>query len=253
MLRLPTLFGVFALALAAAPAAAQNGDGLKAPFGPGERAEYAVGYGPIPAGSMTLAVVDRVTFEGRPAYHLRMTAKSNQAVSFVFELSANEESWLDAERFESLRYRRRNVEDDEVRTKDVRFDHERGVRIVREDGETKTRPTSPGAVDPVSTLFYLRLLPLEPGTRFTLENQADPADNPVVVKVLKRERIKVPAGSFDALLLDVAVETDSGIFKKGGENRLWVTADERRLPIRISSKVGLGSFKAELLEYARGR
>jgi hypothetical protein len=64
--------------------------------------------------------------------------------------------------------------------------------------------------------------------------------------------VRVPAGTYDAFVLDLDVTTDSGLFKKGGENRIWVTADARHVPVRISSKIGLGSFEAELVDYARG-
>ena len=85
-----------------------------------------------------------------------------------------------------------------------------------------------------------------------LRNQADPNDNPLTIEVLKQERIKVPAGSFDTYVLDLDVTTDGGLFKKGGENRIWVTTDARHVPVKISSRIGVGSFEAELVDYARG-
>ena len=101
-------------------------------------------------------------------------------------------------------------------------------------------------------IYYLRLLPYEQGARFTLRNQADPDDNPITVRVLKKERLKVPAGTFETWAVELGLTTDSGVFKKGSDNRIWVTADERHLPIKLSSKMGLGSFQAELVRYSPG-
>jgi hypothetical protein len=70
--------------------------------------------------------------------------------------------------------------------------------------------------------------------------------------VVKRERVKVPAGTFDTWVVELGLETDSGVFKKGGDNRLWLTTDARHLPVKISSKVGLGNFQAELVSYEPG-
>jgi len=41
----------------------------------------------------------------------------------------------------------------------------------------------------------------------------------------------------------------SGVFKKSpkGILRVWYSADNRRIPIKISSKVVVGSFTAQLL------
>lgn len=243
MLRLTTFL---CLALAA-PAAAQT-QATSVPFNPGERMEYAVSYGVLPAGTMSLAVEDLGPYEGRQAYHLVLEARSNRAVSFVFELATREESWFDAHELYSLRYKRDQTENDKERDKDVRYDQSRNLRI--ENGEAL--PASPRAVDPIASMYYLRTLNPRVGATYVLRNQADPGDNPLTVRILKRERIRVPAGSFDTFVVDLDVKTNSGLFRKGGENRIWVTADARRIPVRISSKVGLGAFQAELVDYVRG-
>ncbi|MDX1624723.1 MAG: DUF3108 domain-containing protein [Gemmatimonadota bacterium] len=253
MQRILTILGLTLSLAVTVPLRAQNGSSNpslpEAPFAPGERMEYEVSYGVVPAGTMSLSIDDLVTYEGRPAYHILFDAETNRAASYVFQIDTHEESWLDAERFHSLRYRKRSIEEGERRVRDYRFDQRRHLRI-EPDGETK--PASENAVDQLSFIYFLRQLPLEPRMKIVLTNQADPDDNPVVVRVRKRERIKVPAGSFETLVLDMEVKTDSGVFKKGGENRIWVTDDDRKVPVRISSKMGLGSFRAQLVEYDRG-
>lgn len=220
------------------------------PFKPGERLDFSLGYGPLPAGSMAIRIADLETFEGRPAYHIVFTAETNAAVSFVYELATNEESWFDAAELYSLRYTRHAVENDKVRDREYWFDQENNLRI-EPDGETK--PASPRAVDQLSMMYYIRLLPLRVGAKFVLENSADPNDNPLTIRVVKRERLKVPAGTFETYQVELDFRTDSGIFKKGGENRVWLTADEARIPVKLTSKIGLGSIAAELVDFALGR
>lgn len=218
-------------------------------FAPGERLEYVVSYGPVPAGSMELEVVDLTSYEGRPAFHFASDVQSNRAVSYIYEIASREEAWLDAEELYSLRYKRESVENDRSHDRDYTFDQERHLRI---EPDGNTRPASPRAVDQLSMIYYLRLLPYEQGARFTLRNQADPDDNPITVRVLKKERLKVPAGTFETWAVELGLTTDSGVFKKGSDNRIWVTADERHVPIKLSSKMGLGSFQAELVRYSPG-
>lgn len=237
--------------LHALPARAQtqasHGGGLA--FQPGERLEYAVSYGPVPAGSMELKVVDLTSYEGRRAYHFASDVESNRAVSYIYEIASREEAWLDAEELYSLRYKRESVENDRSHDRDYTFDQERNLRI-EPDGDVK--PASPRAVDQLSMIYYLRLLPYDQGARFTLRNQADPDDNPIIVRVLKKERLKVPAGTFETWAVELGLATDSGVFKKGSDNRIWITADERHVPVKLSSKIGLGSFQAELVRYEPG-
>lgn len=244
--RLAPLLGLLALATTAA---AQTASGPVS-FNAGERMEYVVSYGIIPAGTMTLEMAGLETYAGQPAYHATFRAQSNRAVSFLYELTSTEESWFDARELYSLRYRRVSTEKGKTRERDYRFDQERHLRI-EAGGEVK--PTSPRAVDQLAVLYYLRALPLAPGKSFILRNQADPDNNPLKLRVLKQERIKVPGGTFDTYVLDLDVKTDSGVFKKGGENRVWVTRDDRHVPVRIASKIGLGSFQAELVDYVSGR
>lgn len=246
MLRVPGLLAI-AAALAAAPASAQTGGSAlpETPFDVGERLEFSVGYGPLPAGSMAIEIQDLTTFRGTPAYHIVFDAETNKAVSFVYELDSHEESWFDAVRFRSLRYLKRSVENDKQYTREYRFDQDAHLRITPE-GEAKS--ASPHAVDQLAFMYYLRLLPLKPGAKFVLNNSADPNDNPVTIRVLKKERVKVPAGTYETWVLDLDVTTDNGVFKKGGENRIWLTADDARFPVKLSSKIGLGSFQAELVE-----
>jgi hypothetical protein len=241
---LPALF-------AAVPASGQTrvaNDGETA-FKPGETLQFAVSYGPVPAGTMELRVVERVVVGDRPAYHFASEVESNRAVSYVYQIESREEAWLDAVRLHSLKYRRDSVEKGKPRDREYTFDQARQVRI---DADGEVKPTSPNAVDQLSMFYYLRLLPYDQGERFTLRNQADPDDNPLTVRVLKRERVKVPAGTFDTWVVELGLETDSGVFKKGGDNRLWLTTDARHLPVKISSKVGLGNFQAELVSYEPG-
>lgn len=237
--------------LAAVPASGQTrvAHDRELAFKPGESLDFAISYGPVPAGSMELRVVELTALGDRPAYHFASEVESNRAVSYVYQIESKEEAWFDADRLHSLKYRRDSVEKGKPRDREYTFDQARQVRVAA-DGEVK--PTSPNAVDQLSMIYYLRLLPYDQGSRFTLRNQADPDDNPLTVRVLKRERIKVPAGTFDAWVVELGLQTDSGVFKKGGDNRLWLTTDARHLPVKISSKIGLGTFEAELVDFEPG-
>ena len=243
----------FALAalLAAVPASGQTqvANDREMAFKPGESLEYAISYGPVPAGSMALRVVERTLLGDRPAYHFASEVESNRAISYVYQIASREEAWLDADRLHSLKYRRDSVEKGKERDREYTFDQARQVRV---DADGEVKPTSPNAVDQLSMFYYLRLLPFDQGSKFTLRNQADPGDNPLTVRVLKRERVKVPAGTFDTWVVELGLQTDSGVFKKGGDNRLWLTTDARHLPVKISSKIGIGNFQAELVSYEPG-
>jgi hypothetical protein len=45
----------------------------------------------------------------------------------------------------------------------------------------------------------------------------------------------------------------TGLFVKEGRLRIWLTDDDRRIPVRMRSKVAIGSVSADLEAYASGR
>jgi hypothetical protein len=73
-------------------------------------------------------------------------------------------------------------------------------------------------------------------------------------KVIGRETVQVPSGSFDTFLVEPEMELIDGVFKKSKNAKLhiWVTADSRQMPVRIKSGVKVGSFVAELVSYELG-
>ena len=73
----------------------------------------------------------------------------------------------------------------------------------------------------------------------------------MVVKVLGREEIDVPAGRFDCLILEPLL-TATGIFKHEGQIKVWVTDDRLHMPVLMKSKVLVGSIYAELEEFKLG-
>jgi len=72
---------------------------------------------------------------------------------------------------------------------------------------------------------------------------------PLVVHVLKREKIKVPAGKFDCLVVEPFLRGPGIFISKGKKLVVWLTADERRIPVRMRSEVFIGHVSAELTDY----
>ena len=60
----------------------------------------------------------------------------------------------------------------------------------------------------------------------------------------------MPAGTFQAIGTIPEMKNLSGVFKKSpkGILRVWYSNDFRRIPVKISSKVVVGSFTARLVE-----
>jgi hypothetical protein len=67
------------------------------------------------------------------------------------------------------------------------------------------------------------------------------------IQVLRKEKISVLAGEFNTILVKPLLESE-GIFMKTGEMYIWLTDDDRRIPVRFTSKAIIGKFTAILAE-----
>jgi hypothetical protein len=69
-------------------------------------------------------------------------------------------------------------------------------------------------------------------------------------RVMKREKVTTPVGTFDALLVEPQMA--SGGVQREERLYIWYSDDERRLPLRIRTEVKFGSVTATLKSVTSG-
>jgi Protein of unknown function (DUF3108) len=118
--------------------------------------------------------------------------------------------------------------------------------------ETKTRPFSfPDLFDLHSTALYLRSQPLR--DRSVYRVVVYPATNAYLatVTVIRREKISVHAGSYNAIKLDLQLKRigkhlELEPHRKFRRATIWVSDDADRLLLRIEAQIFVGTVWAEL-------
>jgi hypothetical protein len=107
-------------------------------------------------------------------------------------------------------------------------------------------PIEPFTHDVLSAFYYIRTQRLVVGD--TLELAAVSGKKKYSLKVLchGRETIEVAAGTFKTLIVEPVLKED-GLFKAKGKLTIWVTDDEAHMPVKMQSKIPVGSIKAELV------
>ncbi len=213
-------------------------------FGAGEKLVFSVQYGLITAGEATLEVRNVATIRGRPAYRIVSDARTNEFFSKFYEVRDRYESFVDTTELYSLHYEKHVREGKFKRDESVEFD-QIGHKAIYKD---KTVPIPPMAQDVLSALYYVRTLPLEVGQSIAIANHIDGKNYPLVVKVHRRERVKVDAGEFDCLVVEPILR-GPGVFTQKGRLTVWLTDDEVRMPVLMKSKVVIGHVAAILKSY----
>jgi hypothetical protein len=232
-----------AIGLAAAGATAQaQGGRLPVPYGVGERVEYEVRLGRLRVGSGAMEVMGVQEVRGRETWHTVFTVSGG---NFVYRVNDRYESWVDTRTGNSLRYRqdlnegRRDVE------RNFEIYPERSV--FQESGRPE-RPSVRSPLDDGSFIYFLRTIPLTVGETYSFERYFIPDRNPVTIRVLRRERIRVPAGEFDAIVVQPIIKT-KGIFSENGRAEVWLSDDENRIMLQMKSSLPFGSLNLYLKSY----
>jgi hypothetical protein len=238
----------FGVAPAAAQAEAQSSPAPAAlPFGPGEQALFQVRLGGVSVGRGSMQVLGVEKVDGFDTFHTRMVIAGGIPLARVDDRF---DSWIDVAGLFSRRFDQDQKEIRFRRKRRYDFFPERRV-FVRENGETGTLPTSE-PLDDVSFLYFTRTLPLRVGESYTLNRYFKEEGNPVVIQVLRRERITVPAGTFNTIVVRPIIRT-RGLFGEGGQAEVFFSDDERRIPVQIRSRVPVvGSLSLHLQEYRPG-
>jgi hypothetical protein len=216
----------------------------KLPFAPGERLEYQVKFGSISVGKAVLEVIGIDTVRGIPAMHIRLTVEGKMAFVSVKDLY---ESWFDFRTMSSLRYTQDIDEANYERERhyeiypDRKTYHERGK---------KELPSVSAPLDDASFLFFLRTIPLVVGQTQSFDRYFKPDRNPVKAVVMRRERITVPAGKFETVVVRPIIKT-SGLFSEGGKAEAWFADDESRILIQLKTQLKIGSLNLYLRKIRR--
>ena len=216
-------------------------------FGTKEKLTFDINYGFINAGSATMEVARLIEYENRPCYQVVTIARSNSFFSTFFKVEDRVESIVDAIGLFSWRFEKNLREGGYKADRMYTFDQRNGVVHYQND----TIPVPPFVQDALSILYYTRTQDLQVGKSLHLENFTDGKHFSLEVKVLKKEVIKVEAGTFQCIVVEPLLQS-VGVFKHQGNLKVWMTDDRLKMPVLMKSKVLVGSISAELTDYQLG-
>lgn len=224
----------------------------KAPFYPGERLVYRARWGVLPAGEVTLEVLPKETIDGVETYHFAMITKTNAAVDLFYKIRERQDSYIDTDITHSILYKKKN-ESKHPRDMIVNFNWEKREASYANFGEKKAPiHIVPGSFDPLAIFFILRLYDLKENSVIEIPVTDGNKNIGVKATVTKREMIEVEEKKYDTFAVTPDMERLENIVKKSDNPQLkiWFTADDKKIPVKIQSKVGIVSFIFELTSIA---
>lgn len=203
----------------------------------------------IKVGQGTLEIRGFENVNNRIAYHLYSQAKSSVFFDNFFKVRDINQSWLDAESLCSLRYSADISEGGWKKREQVDFDHTNKKFVLNDNGSVREGDTVLWVQDVISALYFFRTLDLEVGKEYIFDAHSGDKSWPLKTKVTGKETVETKAGKFDCLILEPAIRDNAGIFQAKGRLQVWVTNDHKKMPVKMKTKIPVGSIIAELAEY----
>jgi hypothetical protein len=227
------------------------------PFAVGERLVFHVEWNPplylfflppMEAGEATLSLAGETQYQNRRAFRITFAAHSSGTLAKLARLTVDDyyEFATDAETFCTFRVTSREREGKRMRDIDLVYLPEARKLHLREiDASTPARRVirdmdyediPPCVKDLFSALYAVRQSKLEAGLSTRVLVGEKQAVQEVEIHVGKKERITTSVGDFTAW----PVTTPAlmwGLFKQGGQFRMWLSADDRKMPIKFEATV----------------
>jgi hypothetical protein len=220
-----------------------------APFRVPEKFVYDLTWTGIKAGTASLESVN----DGDKV-RIISTAKSADWISVFYTVEDRIESTLFREPEQTgvgrpHSYRIKIREGRHRRDKEVLFDQpaNRATYIDHLKKERKEYTLPAPIFDPISSFFHVRLLRLVVGEPVYVTIFDSKKVWNVEVQVLRKEKVSLPIGTFDTIVIKPVLKSE-GIFFGKGEILIWLTDDTKHIPVKLQTKVAVGSITATLVQ-----
>ena len=221
-------------------------------FGLGEKICFKVGWGPVNAGKAELEVVDTLSLRGSRVWQIESRARSNRTLSILYPVRDRVITYMDRDGYFSHGIQKYLREGGYSSDRIFEFDYpDQMARRYKQEAVSDSVRLTTHVQDVLSAFYWVRTQPLEVGRTLQVEAMDDLKTYRLAVQVLAREKVKVKAGTFECFLVQPLLMGE-GLFKTKGEVYIWITADERRIPVKMRSEIFIGAISAVMTDYQPG-
>jgi len=223
-------------------------------FREGETLTYKVGFAIFThAGEITIAAHDDKA-DGRDLVRVTTDTSSHGFVRSLYSFDNHAEVVIDRGTSRLQSVREKGSDPKRSTNTEIVFDYAAGVahytdRVRTENtGDVAIPPGDP--MDLISALVQTRDWNLQPGEKRDMLVQFGRDFYPLAIYADHFEEVHTPLGNYKALVLIPRMESNpKGLFKRGGEIKVWIAQDAARLPVKMQLKLNFGTASLLLINY----
>ena len=215
----------------------------------GERLVFRISWFGIPAGTTVVEAKDAGYVQGKKMYGISAVTASNKFIDAFYPVRDSIQSFVFADTLASHKFLVHQAEGTYRSDKEIVFDYAKRKATYTKNGDVSTYDIPAFVTDSLSAYYYFRNREMTVGKSITVDVFDDKQLWQVEIQILGKERIQTPAGTFDTILIKPILKFE-GIFQRKGDVYFWITDDLRKMPVRMRSKIVIGSVYVDLIEYA---
>lgn len=222
------------------------------PFQAGEWLKFRMSYsGFLKAGEMELSLKEE-TLNGKTVLHATGKGRTSDVVGWFFKVRDNYQSYFDKETVKPYLFKRNIDEGGYKKNKVITFDYTKKHAKVKDLLHKKDTLVTIGNIqDMISTFYFLRkhdVSKMKKGDEIDVNMFFDEKTFPFKLRLLGFENLKTKFGKVKTMIFQPIVQSGR-VFKAKESVKVWITADDNKIPIKMKAELSVGSLRAELDAY----
>jgi hypothetical protein len=217
---------------------------------------YRVSWGFIGAGQIEISAKAETAKDGTPLIRITNTMASRGMVRGLYRFDNKAEALIERETGHMLWTEEKGMERNKPTESRSDFDyvarlaHHKDTYRPDRDTDIILKPGDE-PMDLISALVQTRHWNMKVGDSHDVLVHFGRELFPVTIHADSMEDVDTPLGDFTALVLTPRMEKEPprGLFKRGGEIKVWIAQSGARLPVKMQLKLGFGSATLTLIEH----
>lgn len=225
------------------------------PFRVGEEVIHNVHYFKVSAGELKMKVEPFSMVNGRKSYTFAIEIKTSPLFSNFYRVQDRVETFVDYEDLVPRVFQLHVNETNSIRESKMLFDVEKNEatfwekKVTKEKGEEEKKEQweiLPFSQNVYSAIFYMRNFKWETGKEYAFRVANEKENLVFSGKAIRREVLDTKLGPMKAIVIQPNIVL-KGKFKPIGDNYIWISDDDRKIVLRIESKIKIGTLVSEVI------
>jgi len=228
------------------------------PYERGEKASYRASWNGVPVATAEIETTP-IIFEGKKSFRVRIDAKTSKGLDLIWKMRDTITSVFDAKSLAPSRFVFSQRENSRVIDTEAKFNQKAKKWAVNRWQEGRKPRVydfdSNNTLDPITAVYLARSIDFNVGEKLYFNVFGGRYQYLLELNVEKKESVELESGAVIQafkLVPKLTNLTKKGYAGRMNEAAIWVSADERRVPVKFWSRMFVGNVYMELVQDKTG-